>query len=205
MNAATFFKNYSERLSQALEGFDWDQVTQLSEAILRCHREDRAIYLCGNGGSAANANHLVNDLLYSIYQVSGKGLRVEALTANNAVLTCLGNDINYENIFAHQLKAKGRKSDLLIALSGSGNSQNVVNAIHVAKALGMETISILGFDGGHCKSISDKAIHFPVQDMQLAEDLQIMAGHMVTQWLVETLRREEGIETGKQHLGVVRP
>lgn len=141
------------------------------------------VYFCGNGGSAGNAIHLANDFLYGIAKRTGGGLKVHALPANAAVLTCLANDVGYENIFSEQLAVFGRSGDLVVVLSGSGNSPNVVKLLKQAKDMGIESCAILGYDGGKCKEIADIVVHFPVDDMQISEDLQLIVGHMLMQWL----------------------
>src|SRR5260370_35322554 len=105
----------------------------------------RHIYLCGNGGSAGNAIHLANDLLYGCGTRLGIGMRVEALSLNPAVITCLANDLGYGQIFAEQLRVKGNPGDVLVVLSGSGNSPNVVQALQIGNSLGMTTFAVLGF------------------------------------------------------------
>jgi D-sedoheptulose 7-phosphate isomerase len=119
-------------------------------------------------------------------------MKVEALSANAAVLTCLGNDIGYENIFSHQIKIKADADDVLIALSGSGNSPNIINAIDMGNSLQMQTFAILGFTGGKAKNIAQHAIHFSVDDMQISEDLQVIVGHMLMQYLNRELRAVNG-------------
>jgi len=161
------------------------EIPVLAEAMANIRSSSGSIYICGNGGSAGNAVHLANDLIYGAGVKNGGGLKVEALTANTAVLTCLANDTGYENIFSEQLKVKGNPSDLLIALSGSGNSPNIVKAIEVANSMQMQTFAILGYDGGKCKELAQHAIHFEVNDMQIAEDLQLIVGHICMQWLCE--------------------
>ena len=111
------------------------------------------------------------------------GLRVEALSANSSVVTCLANDTGYDNIFSHQLEVKSQRGDLLIALSGSGNSSNIAKALSTANRIGLETFAILAFDGGQCKKITKTAIHFAINDMQIAEDTQLVVGHLCMQWL----------------------
>ena len=142
------------------------------------------VLLCGNGGSAANADHAANDLVYGL-SPNGKGINAHSLCANFSVNSCAANDTGYENIFSHQINAMGKPGDLLIVFSGSGNSKNVLLAIEEAKALNMKTAGVLGFDGGKSKSMLDIAIHFPVQDMQISEDLQMIVIHMVVQYLRE--------------------
>jgi D-sedoheptulose 7-phosphate isomerase len=179
---------YSKRLRSALELADVDEIQALGEALRDAWRAGRCVYLCGNGGSAGNAMHLANDLLYGAGVKSGGGLRVEALSANSAVLTCLANDVGYDRIFAEQIKVKGCKGDVLVVFSGSGNSPNVVSALEAGNEIGMRTFAILGFSGGRCKSIAQHPIHFPVDDMQVAEDLQLIVGHICMQWLQQNGR-----------------
>lgn len=176
-------QNYSNKLVRTLSMPCMERVTVLGEALREAWKDGRTIYLCGNGGSAGNAVHLANDLLYGVGVNNGGGLRVEALSANTAVLTCLANDIGYDHIYAEQLKVKAVVDDILIVLSGSGNSPNVVKAIEIGNAIGMKTFAILGYSGGRCKEIAQYPIHFEVDDMQIAEDLQLIIGHMCVQWL----------------------
>lgn len=180
-----FIANYQRTLASALHDHDWSEVMLLAETLLRCWRERRQVFLCGNGGSAANAIHLANDLLYGVDKPAGRGLRVTALPANTAVLTCLGNDIAYEDIFSQQLSALAEPGDVLLVFSGSGNSPNILKALTRARELGVTSFALLGYTGGRARELADHPIHFPVHDMQIAEDLQMMVGHMVTQWLLQ--------------------
>ena len=177
------FTDYSRRLQAVLASADWSSVHQLAQALLESWQQGRRVFLCGNGGSAGNAIHLANDFLYGTAKKTGGGIRAIALPANTAVLTCLANDIGYDHIFSEQLAVQAQKGDLLIALSGSGNSGNIVRALEQASAMGVKSFAILGFSGGKSLQLADSAIHFPVNDMQIAEDLQLIVGHMVMQWL----------------------
>jgi D-sedoheptulose 7-phosphate isomerase len=183
--AHRFAEEYSRRLQQVLAHADWAGVARLAEDLRECWRVGTQVFLCGNGGSAANAIHLANDFLYGISKTTGSGLRVTALPANPAVLTCLANDVGYDEIFAYQLAVQARKGDVLIALSGSGNSPNIIKALAQASKAGMRTYAILGYGGGKAKSMADVAIHFAVDDMQISEDMQLVVGHMVMQWLYQ--------------------
>ena len=181
---ANHFTLYAKRLALALESREWDDVERLALDILKVWRENRQLFIVGNGGSAGNAIHLANDFLYGVAsKLPNHGMKVEALSANAAVLTCLANDINYAAIFSEQLFAKAEVDDLLVVLSGSGNSPNVVQALEVANAIGMKTFAILGFSGGRCNELAQIPIHFKIDDMQIAEDLQLIVGHMCMQWL----------------------
>ena len=113
----------------------------------------------------------------------GIGLSIEPLSANSAVITCLANDFGYENIYSEQLRIKGNDGDVLVVFSGSGNSQNVVRGLEMRNSLGMHTFAVLGYSGGACKSIAQHPLHFAIDDMQIAEDLQLIIGHMIVQYL----------------------
>lgn len=175
--------SYRDKLTKALSLDAMQEIPLLAAALQEAWHTRRTIYLCGNGGSAGNAIHLANDFLYGVGKKHGIGMRVEALSANPAVLTCLANDIGYEHIYAEQLRVKASRGDVLIGLSGSGNSPNIVKALEVGNSIGMTTFAVLGYSGGACKSIAQHAIHFDVDDMQIAEDLQLVVGHICMQWL----------------------
>jgi D-sedoheptulose 7-phosphate isomerase len=176
-----FVASYSHTLQTAWRCHDWSDVVTLVDTLYRCWQDNRQVFLCGNGGSAANAIHLANDFLYGVDKATGRGLRVIALPANAAVLTCLANDIAYEDIFAQQLTVLANRGDVLIVFSGSGNSPNIVKALIRARELGVTSFAILGFSGGRALELAEHPIYFPVHDMQVAEDLQMMVGHMAMQ------------------------
>jgi D-sedoheptulose 7-phosphate isomerase len=183
LNAQDNFADYSRRLQEVLAKADWSGVHKLAQGMLECWQKGSRVFLCGNGGSAGNAIHLANDFLYGVSKKTGGGLKVMALSANSAVITCLANDVGYDHIFSEQLAVLAEKDDLLIVLSGSGNSKNIVCTLEQARLMGVRSFAILGFSGGKSKEIADVAIHFAVEDMQIAEDLQLIVGHMVMQWL----------------------
>ena len=183
MSDTTFFAKYANRLSEVMSKADWEGVAQLAFDIELCWREGRQVFLCGNGGSAGNAIHLANDFLYGIAKKTGAGLRAHALPSNVSIVTCLANDVGYNRIFSEQLAVLADEKDVLVVLSGSGNSPNVVDALQKAAEMSLRSYAIVGFGGGHCKDLADVTIHFPIYDMQLAEDMQLVVGHMVMQWL----------------------
>ena len=191
------FTDYVTRLNNVLQNHNWENVRKLAEALHAAWTQKNQVFLCGNGGSAANAIHLANDLLYGVSPEDGPGLKVHALPANQSVLTCLANDIAYEDIFSYQLGVLGKQGDILIAFSGSGNSPNIVKAIQKAKELDIKTFALLGYLGGTSKGLVDVAIHFPIEDMQIAEDCQQIVGHMIMRWLAEhpASEREKKIVT----------
>ena len=177
------FSQYASKLAKLLENYNWVEVERLVASLHRIWLQRDKLFICGNGGSAANAAHIANDFLYGIGAGKVPGMNVEALTSNLAVLTCLANDIGYESVFSCQIEAKGNSTDLLIVLSGSGNSPNVVAALEIAKTIGMETWAIVGYDGGRCAKLADNSIHIEVADMQIAEDFQLIIAHMCMQSL----------------------
>jgi D-sedoheptulose 7-phosphate isomerase len=190
LSMKTHIQNYTVKLKQALEMDAIDLVSKLGFALLTAWKEQKTVYICGNGGSAGNAIHIANDLTYGAGMKIGSGLDVEALSANSAVITCLANDMGYDEIYAQQLRVKAQAGDVLIVLSGSGNSANIVKALRVGNHIGMNTFAILGYSGGLCKDLARVPLHFPVDDMQIAEDLQLIVAHICTQWLCEELEKE---------------
>jgi len=177
------FQDYAQRLSNVLLDFDWEPVAKLADELFDCWQTGRQVFIAGNGGSAGNAIHLANDMLYALSKTPGSGLRVNALPANAAVITCLANDEGYDKIFSLQLGVQADPGDVLIVFSGSGNSPNIVEALREASRIGMHSYAVLGFSGGAAKQMADSVIHFELDDMQIAEDGQLILGHMIMQWL----------------------
>ena len=177
--------SYIEKLTSAIQLPVMHESIKLALWMKEAWQKGNTIYLCGNGGSAGNAIHLANDFTYGAGKTNGRGLRVEALSANSAVITCLANDVGYEAIYSEQLKVKANAGDILVVLSGSGNSPNILEAVKTGNEIGMRTCAILGYSGGKCKDLVQLPIHFPIEDMQIAEDLQLTVGHICMQWLAE--------------------
>ena len=183
----SFVNQYIKNLSYCFSEAKISQINHLAECLKEAWVKGNKIFLCGNGGSAGNAIHIANDFIYGTGACgSGEnlpGLKVHALTSNPAILTCLANDTGFENIFSYQIDVQADEDDILIALSGSGNSKNIVNALNSANSKGLKTFAILAFDGGECIKIARNPIHFEINDMQIAEDLQLIIGHLCMQWL----------------------
>lgn len=170
---------YKEKFSASLASLDLKCVEELALGILAAHQKKQAVWICGNGGSAANSAHWANDFLYPITRGKGVGLSIHCLSSNSAVLTCLANDVGFDQIFSRQLQTLAREDDLLIVLSGSGNSPNILEALRTARVMRMKSYAILGFDGGKAKAMADTVIQCPGDDMQIAEDLQMVICHML--------------------------
>ena len=188
-------KSYISELMDGLTDEVLEDIGILANKLRKVWKRKGTVFICGNGGSAANAIHIANDLHYGTGACGNgpaiNGLRVEALPSNAGVITCLANDIGYERIYSQQISVKGEPRDMLIALSGSGNSANIINAIEAANIIGMESIAILAFGGGKCKGMADQSIIFETRDMQIAEDYQLIIGHLCMQWLSKNKIRED--------------
>jgi len=180
-------KRYVYNLNKIINSKDFEKKINITyKILLSVWKKNKNIFVCGNGGSAANAIHIANDFLLCLGNKNKKGVKIEALSSNSSVLTCLANDLSYEKIFSEQIKIKGSSGDLLVLLSGSGNSKNLISAIKEAKKKNIKTLSILGFSGGKCKKLSDISIHYPTQDMQVSEDLQMITFNICMQKLNNT-------------------
>lgn len=188
-NFSTDSKKYLDQLRDIFSDQILTKVEKLASHLYQIWEEERNLFICGNGGSAANAIHMANDFHYGVGACGSppftKGLKVEALPSNSGVITCLANDMGYENIFSHQLNNKAQNGDLLIVLSGSGNSPNICRALEISKEIGVCTYAILGFDGGKALNLANNSIHFPIHDMQIAEDTQTIVGHLCMQWMTK--------------------
>lgn len=171
--------NYIKAETTLLNGMDTAAVKKVLETFLEAYEKEASIYVFGNGGSSSTASHLANDFNKGISEYMEKKFHVKCLNDNMATVLSVANDIGYQDIFSFQLKNKVKKGDLVIGISGSGNSQNVVEALKYAKEKGAVTIGWVGFDGGKVSEISDITFHVPVNDMQLVEDMHMVLTHLL--------------------------
>ena len=177
-----FIKNYLDKFSKTFTNENLIQIENFCKLLKKTIKNEKNVFICGNGGSAANAIHMSNDI--NLILTKKKYIsNVEALSSNQAILTCIANDFGYEKIFSEQIKIKGKRGDLLICLSGSGNSSNIIYAIKEANRQSMTTFCFLGYDGGNAKSKTKHFFHFKNSDMQHAEDSQILINHICSKWL----------------------
>lgn len=176
-------QGYTSALKTVLDTLDLEAVCKLGDAVKHAWVHDNQVFLCGNGGSAGNATHLANDFVCGIEDTKGAGARATSLAANVSILTALANDIAYKEIFAKQLEVSAKAQDVLIVMSGSGNSPNVIQALMTGNRMGMQTFAIVGYDGGACRELAGCVIHTEIDDMQIAEDMQLVIGHMIMQYL----------------------
>ena len=179
MKFESFTKNYFEKLQNALNNVPLQLIEKLKNSMLRAWTQKNQLFIFGNGGSGGNAIHLANDYLYGVGKGNRPGLKVHALTANPSVLTCLANDVGYENIFTEQLKAFSNKDDIALAFSGSGNSPNVVKAISWAKDNGIKTLALAGGQCGKITEIADESLIIDSKHYGHVEDAQMTIAHIL--------------------------
>lgn len=179
--------SYISDLSRAAKDYLPAAAQLILSELAKIEGSTSRIYLCGNGGSGANAQHIENDISIGIYKSSGILFSVETLSSNNAVASAISNDYGYEEVFSRQLLVKAKPGDFLIAFSGSGNSKNILEVLRVAQQIKVRTCAVVGFDGGKAMSLSDVNIHFPIDDMQIVEDLQLVLGHIVMRHFTESI------------------
>lgn len=179
----TILNNYKSNLSEQVNALDGALIEELSQDLLAAWQNKRQVFVCGNGGSGANANHIANDLIYGIGKTTGTGMRCHSLSANQAVMACLANDEGYDKIYSLQLQVLADPGDILIVLSGSGNSPNILDALDMAKKKGVKSWGLLGYSGGKASEMADRSLHFAIDDMQISEDLQMVVIHAISQHL----------------------
>jgi D-sedoheptulose 7-phosphate isomerase len=175
----TFISEYLEALNGAITSLPEDSIRDTVDTLKTAHAAGQQVFLLGNGGSAMTAAHIACDLQKGVKQVTGARFRVISVTDNVALMTAWANDTDYENIFAAQLDSLVLPGDVVIAISGSGNSPNVIKAVERANELGAITIGWAGFDGGKLAQIAQKSIIVNSDNMQRIEDLHMIIGHVV--------------------------
>lgn len=185
-------KAYLEKLRGLLDALP-EQSDRFVETLFEAFEEERTVFLVGNGGSAAAASHFGQDLAKGTLSSmqAKRRFRVIPLTDNIGFITALANDEGYESIFEQQLRNLARRGDLLIAISGSGNSPNVLRAVEYASSIGMKTIGVTGFDGGKLRGLVDESVHVPIDDMGMTEALHGVVFHLAMAQLRARLARVE--------------
>lgn len=176
-------ENYIARLHAVLDSLDKDQIDQAVDLIARAWESGRQIITLGNGGSSLTALHFINDWAKSIFLSTGKPLLGRSLVDNIGLIMAYANDLSFQDVFVAQLRNVLRPGDLVIALSGSGNSENVIRAVQYANEAGAVTLGLCGYSGGKLKEIAQHHVWVNVKDMQLSEDVHAIFGHIVMQKL----------------------
>lgn len=184
-SALHFIDSYFQEVIKCIVLLEKKQIEQLIELILEAYRNDKKIYILGNGGAASTASHMACDLgkgtLARVYDGREKRLHVVSLTDNVALITAYANDLSYDDIFVQQLRNLVESGDVVIAISGSGNTKNVLDAASYAKKVGAKTVGLTGFDtGGKLAQVADLSIIVKTSHYGPLEDLHMMIGHLIT-------------------------
>jgi D-sedoheptulose 7-phosphate isomerase len=183
----TFGRRYLERLQNLLQELDFEALDAVVQALERARKEGYTVYIMGNGGSASTATHMAQDLAFGTRMRSGPRIRAISLTDNAAYLSACANDIGYENVFEQQLRNLMQPGDVVLAISASGNSPNVVKAVDYANEHGGETIAFVGFDGGRLKQRCKYVVHAASESGEYGpvEDVHMILDHLITAYLVD--------------------
>jgi phosphoheptose isomerase len=187
----SFKSDYFKEIDKAAAAIDSQLLAQAAELLAAVIDGRRWIYVCGNGGSAAISNHLFCDFVKGIQTGTDRRPRVVSLSAQLEIITAIGNDIGYEDIFAYQLRTLAAPGDLLISISSSGDSENIVRAVQWAKDSGMATIALTGFEGGRSAALADVNIHVPANNYGVIEDMHQSLMHILAQFLRQQLMRPD--------------
>jgi len=182
--------SYFEKLSDVLVNIDLKSIKDIVYELLAVRQRNGCIYVFGNGGSAATATHFCNDLLKGVSCGIEKRFRVICLNDNTSVITCIANDLSYEDIFLEQLKNFIQLGDLVLGISCSGNSPNVVNALKYARYKGVRTAGLVAFQGGELAALSDVFVLAPVDSFELSEDVHMVIVHLVKTLLIKAIKNE---------------
>lgn len=163
-----------------------EQIQKVISLVVQAYKENKKVLFCGNGGSAADAQHLAAELSGRFYY-DREPLYAEALHVNTSYLTAVANDYAYEDVFARMLKASGQKGDVIVGISTSGNSKNVVKAFEIAKQKGMSIVALTGEGGGKMGEMADVLLAVPSKDTPRIQECHIMIGHIVCEMVEKTL------------------
>ena len=180
-------KDYLDRVCREIQALDLDQIENLCQVIEDAYHAGRFVFIIGNGGSGANASHICEDLAKCTLRdfENQKRLKVLSLTDNTAGIMAWANDEGYDRIFVEQLKNLASPGDVLLAISGSGNSPNILKAIEWANANGLTTVGLTGFGGGKLKQLNHHNLHVGIDDMGIVESLHMVVFH----WIIDDLNR----------------
>lgn len=192
--AREFSERYLKAAADCLKQLSAGDIAKVSRVLLDAYERGAQVFIIGNGGSAALASHFACDLAKTVLgkniESTSKRFRAISLCDNVAVMTAWANDVAYERIFSEQLKALAQPGDVLLVITGSGNSPNVLEAVRMAKSLGLHTIGWLGFDGGKARAQLDDYILVPVHDYGLVEAGHDVLAHLITAWLMAAVAAE---------------
>ncbi len=190
-DAASFARGYLDYLGQIIAALDEHAIAAFIDTMLAARERGARIFFVGNGGSAATASHFANDIAIGTRSAE-KPFRALSLTDNTAMITAIANDDGYDEVFVQQLQGLLAAGDVVVAISASGNSPNVVKALEYAKAKGAATVALTGFDGGRLAKIADQRVHIPTNPGEYgpAEDGHMILDHLVGTYLARRVRAE---------------
>ena len=186
---AAFAAAYIKYLQSVLGRIDTAEIARFIETILDARHRGATVFFIGNGGSAATASHFANDIAFGTNDYE-QPFRVISLTDNVPVLTALGNDFGYEEIFVRQLRVLGKRGDVLVAISASGNSPNLIKAFDYARSADIKTVALTAFDGGKMRALADEGVHVPTEPNEYgpAEDAHMILDHLVGAYLMRYVK-----------------
>jgi D-sedoheptulose 7-phosphate isomerase len=177
---------YIQEHGKVMQSLDIDSAQSAVNLVVSKAISGNRIFTCGNGGSASTASHYITDWNKMANLATGNPFRGICLSDNMGLVTAYGNDISFDEVFAGQIKSLAASGDLLVVVSGSGNSPNILKAINTARDLGLAVVGVLGYDGGKAKDMCDEVFHAVTWDMQIAEDIHLSFGHMVMKTICKT-------------------
>ena len=188
-NIKHFSRSYFEYLKEIFDKIDLSEIEAFIETILSARERGATIFFIGNGGSAATASHFANDLAFGTNDYK-KPFKVMSIVDNVPVITALGNDYGYDDIFIRQLKVYASKGDILVGISASGNSQNVISTFEYASSAGIRTVSLTAFSGGKIREMADQGVHIPTNNKEYgqAEDLHMILDHLIGNYLMRLIK-----------------
>lgn len=180
-------KNYFTLLQSVIDRIDPAEINEFIGILLQAYRDKKQVFIMGNGGSASNASHFACDFNKSSIRKDNKDFRMICLNDNIPMMMAYANDYGYENIFCRPLENFLNENDVVIMMSGSGNSKNVIRAAEYANKRNAITVAITGYDGGRLKDVCRHSLHVPVQDMQIAEDIHLVLAHAIMRYIDTTI------------------
>jgi len=188
-----FAKHYFLKLNEILNNIPSKHINIFFNILESCRVKKKSIFVIGNGGSSSTASTMANDISFDILKKSSTKIpfKVISLVDNVPLMTAISNDINYESIFSEQLKISASKNDLLIVISASGNSKNLIQAVNYAKSIKMKTFALLGFNGGKLINLCDNYIHIKTENDEygLVEDSHLILNHLIAHWFQIKLKK----------------
>jgi phosphoheptose isomerase len=188
-----YAREYSGLLGRAMASIDPVQFEKAAEMLTHAYVEDHAVFACGNGGSASIANHLQCDHVKGVRVGTGLRTRVVSLSTNVEILSAIANDIGYDAVFEYQLESQARPGDVLVVISSSGRSPNVVRALQWARTHAMPTIALTGFTGGPARELADASIHVDTHNYGVVEDAHQACMHLLAQYVRQSLMADAEI------------